>query len=120
MATYLCQTDLFLPGAIFADAGSFLSDAIPTPAGMLPIPTSYIPPAQAVSPSDADALAKVFAAGPHLDSVEGWRALGPWNYASSRFTGMSGYHPSTYWYQLSGSQGWALKGNEGLGSKTPA
>ena len=116
MATYTAMTDLWLPGQIYAPALSVLSDAVPTPQGMLPIPTSWIPPAQAVNPADSDALNKYFAAGPRLSAAQGWLALGPWNYAASRFTGMSGYQPSTYWWQPAGQTSWFLKNHENLGS----
>src|SRR5215831_2992684 len=115
MAQYVAQTDLWLPGQIYAPANSVLSDVIPTPAGMLPIPVGWIPPAQAVSPSDGDALNRVFNAGPHLDPIQGWLALGPWNYQASRFTGMSGYNASTFWYQPAGQSAWFLKGHESMG-----
>jgi len=119
MTQYVAMTDLWLPGNIYAPALSVLSDVIPTPAGMLPIPVGWPPPCQAVSPADSAALTAVFNQGPRLSAAQGWLTLGPWNYQAARFTGMSGYNPSTYWWQPAGQSSWFLKNHENLGVGSP-
>jgi len=118
MAIYKAITNLFLPGNLYALAGDLINDT-GVGAGWL-VPSSYVPPAQAVDPQDSDALTKYFAAGPHLDPTEIGRALYPWGQDNGRWVGGNpGFTPSTYWYGIAPGL-YALKGHEGLGSKLPS
>jgi len=71
MATYRAIVDLYLPGDIYCQAGSLLSDAVPLPAGYLPIPMNWPPPTGGVDCLDGDAQTKLFLQGPRgMSSAE--------------------------------------------------
>ena len=112
MAIYQALTDLSL-GGVYIQAGDTFTDT----GDAAVVPSTYIPPANAVTPLDTDGVNKVFAAGPHIDGSEPWRVNGPWGNARSRWVGMTIASFSAYWRQLPGSSAWVLNGQEQLGSK---
>jgi hypothetical protein len=110
MGKYQALVDLSLGANYYVNAG----DTVDTSDTRVPI--GWIPPANAVSPLDADGVNKLFLAGPQVNAAEPWAQIGPWGQGLNRWVGsQSVFSPSTYWYRVTGDGMWALKGHESLG-----
>ena len=77
-------TDIFTPGCGYAQAGQILSST-PGP-GEIPIPSNWIPPANAVDPLDPDAVERYWQAANPTKPWLGFTLGG-------RFGGNLGVHP---------------------------
>jgi hypothetical protein len=107
MAQYRCIADIYTPDGHYASAGDILSDVVPSP-NTIPIPVGWIPPAGAVDPIDADAVAAYTAAGVQgQQGTEPNRPIYPWGW--NRWAGVA-YSPPAYRWQQVGPDSFILTG----------
>jgi hypothetical protein len=109
MATYRLTQDHFLPGSVYAPAGSIVSDS--GLAGSLPIPIGW-PPNLACDPLDGPAQAAMFAAGCSSMGLADRTAMPSPN---NKWVGQPVAPSVLYWTPTIGKPGWFSLGT--LGSK---
>jgi len=97
-------TDIFTPAPVcgYAQAGQILSST-PGP-GEIPIPSNWIPPANAVDPLDPDAVQAYWNAGPAGCMDAEWRRALFTN--CSRWSGMPVGPPATQWLPADPTKPW--------------
>jgi hypothetical protein len=106
MPQFRCLVDLFLPApeCRYAEAGSLLSDVMPTPPGYVRIPVGWIPPL-GVEPLDQSAMDAFFNAGPS-SMVACDHGVPNTMMSGQRWSGIAVAAPSVYWKLT--AKGWTL------------
>ena len=92
MATYRTLVSLYLPGDVWVDAGTVISDQ---PGAGVPIPAGWPPPTGAVQPLDADATQKLWQQGPRGQSDAEIGRAGFMN--GQRWSNIAVAAATTYW-----------------------
>jgi len=118
MAQYRAICDVWLPNNTYAQAGDLLSDAVPTPAGYVPIPSGWMP-CLGVDPVDSDGLQKFFNAGPTGAMGSAEHGALSTVFSGNRWQGIAVAPAVHYWRPTvqGGVKVWVVNGAESLGWK---